>query len=274
MRFNEAPLYQVDAFTDEPFKGNPAAICVMRTDLDDSLYLSIAGEMNLSETAFLEQADTEGEYRLRWFTPKQEVPLCGHATLATAHILFSQGLKSEKITFHTKSGLLYAFKTSDGVQLDFPRNDPYPVEPLEDVIDALGIKEPVEFSYTNTNQKLLVEVEKEDTVQSLNPNFSALLKCQNPHGWFGVIVTSRSDHYDFVSRYFAPWRGVNEDPVTGSAHTVLAPYWAEKLGKTKMFAYQASDRGGELRIELLEKRVLITGRAVKVLEGKLMYPVT
>jgi len=274
MRFNEAPLYQVDAFTEVPFKGNPAAICMMPTDLEDSLYLSIAAEMNLSETAFLEQKDVEGEYELRWFTPKQEVPLCGHATLATAHILFSQVLKTEKITFHTKSGILHALKTPDGIQLDFPRNDPYPVEPLEDVIDALGLSEPIGFFYSNTNQKLLIEVENEDIVVGLHPDFSALLKCRNPHGWFGVIVTSRSDHHDFVSRYFAPWRGVNEDPVTGSAHTVLAPYWAEKLGKTKMFAYQASDRGGELRIELLEKRVLITGRAVKVLEGKLRYPVT
>jgi PhzF family phenazine biosynthesis protein len=273
MRFDEAPLYQVDAFTDEPFKGNPAAVCMMPTDLDDSLYLSIAAEMNLSETAFMEQADAEGEYRLRWFTPRQEVPLCGHATLATAHILFSQGLKSEMISFHTKSGLLYALRTPKGVRLDFPRNDPYPVETIEDVIEALGIEEPVEFSYSNTNQKLLIEVKEEDAVRSLHPDFSALLKCQNPHGWFGVIVTSKSRKYDFVSRYFAPWRGVNEDPVTGSAHTVLAPYWAERLGKRKMMAYQASNRGGELGVELLEKRVLITGKAVTVLEGKLRYPV-
>ena len=274
MKFDEASLYQVDAFADEPFKGNPAAVCMMPTDLDDSLYLNIASEMNLSETAFSEREDAEGEFRLRWFTPKLEVPLCGHATLATAHILFSQGLKSERITFHTKSGSLYAFRTHEGVQLDFPRNDPCPGEPIKDITEALGIGGHAEFSYSNTNQKLLLEVDKEDEVRGLHPDFSTLLKCENPHGWFGVIVTSRSRRYDFVSRYFAPWRGVNENPVTGSAHTVLTPYWAERLGKTKMMAYQASERGGELLVELSEERVLITGRAITILEGKLRYPVT
>jgi PhzF family phenazine biosynthesis protein len=241
----------------------------MPTDLPDELYVSIAKEMNLSETAFMEERGT-GEYTLRWFTPKHEVPLCGHATLAAAHLVFDLGYEGDKVTFHTKAGELYAYRAGDGILMDFPRNDPFPVPALPEIIDALGVS-PIETQYSDTNMKLLVEVETEDEVRSTSPDFQKLLELDNPHGWYGIIVTSRSYEYDFVSRYFAPWRGVNEDPVTGSAHTVLGPYWSKKLGKSSMRAYQASERGGEIGVELTDERVKLTGQSVLVVEGILTY---
>jgi len=270
MGHHKAPFYQIDAFTDVPFKGNPAVICLMPTDLSDELYVSIAKEMNLSETAYMEEVG-DGGYRIRWFTPKHEVPLCGHATLSAAHLIFDQGYQGKKVTFHTKAGELYAFRDRDGIMMDFPRNDPFKVPPLPDINEALGV-DPVETYYSDTNMKLLIEVDSEETVKNMAPDFQRLMECDNPHGWFGIIVTSTSREYDFVSRYFAPWRGVNEDPVTGSAHTVSTPYWAERLGKTEMTAYQASSRGGKIGVKLTENRVQITGNAVKVVEGTLTYP--
>lgn len=267
----QALFFQVDAFTKKPFGGNPAAICFMSCDLEDTLYQSIAREMNLSETAFVEKLDEHGNYKLRWFTPKREVPLCGHATLATAHIIFNLiGVETEKISFQTLSGVLYAERAPEGIRLDFPRNDPVKIDPPESLLNALGLSTCKEIQYSETNQKLLVRVEEQEQVTELQPDFNALLALDNKLGWRGVIVTSRgSEPYDFISRYFAPWMGVNEDPVTGSAHTVLGPYWMEQLGKRKMRAYQASERGGELSLELDEDRVYITGEAVTVIQGHL-----
>ena len=270
---SRAPFYQVDAFTGVPFKGNPAAVCLMPCDLEDDLYQSIAREMNLSETAFVEETSLKGIYNLRWFTPAREVPLCGHATLASAYVLFEHaGFDGERITFHTMSGALYAENTSEGIRMDFPRNDPFPVEPPEEVLEALGVPNPEEIQYSDTNQKLLVLLGSPEEVKGCSPDFDALLAAENPLGWRGVIVTAKgSSPYDFVSRYFAPLMGVNEDPVTGSAHTVLAPYWSERLGKSKMKAYQSSERGGELDVVLTEERVHITGRATTVVVGTLFY---
>jgi len=266
----EAPLYQVDAFTDVPFRGNPAAVCITSCSLPDEVYLSISREMNLSETAFLE--DIGGAYRLRWFTPVREVPLCGHATLATAHVLFQHlGYGGDRIEFRTTSGKLYAERVKEGIRLDFPRNKPFPVTPPVEAIKALRVEKWVDVQYTDTNYKLLIQVEGEDKVRSLNPDLSSFLKAQNPLGWRGAIVTARGKKYDFVSRYFAPYMGINEDPVTGSAHTALAPYWGAILKKHKMQAYQASKRGGELVVELSADRVLLTGRCITVLRGTLSY---
>ncbi|HEX9913454.1 MAG TPA: PhzF family phenazine biosynthesis isomerase [Candidatus Bathyarchaeia archaeon] len=263
------PFYHVDAFTETPFKGNPAAICFMNTRLQDSLYLAVSAEMNLSETAFAEP-EGEGVYRLRWFTPRREVPLCGHATLALAHVLFNErGYRGDELTFKTASGDLHAYRGRRGVQMDFPRNDPKPVAPIKGILDGLGVGEYVAFQYSDTNQKLLVELGSEEQVRSVSPNFKALLAVNNTLGWRGVIVTSRSAEYDFVSRYFAPWMGVDEDPVTGSAHTVLGPYWAEKLGKTSLRAYQASSRGGALRVDITDGRVNLVGGSVIVVRGSL-----
>jgi PhzF family phenazine biosynthesis protein len=269
MGVKQAPFYQLDAFTEVPFKGNPAAICLMPTNLKNELYISIAKEMNLSETAFLEKK-ASGEYALRWFTPKHEVPLCGHATLAAAYLVFNLGYDGKAITFHTKSGELYAHRAGDGILMDFPRNDPFPVPILPEINEALGVS-PIETQFSDSNMKLLVEVESEDEVRKISPNFQKLLECQKPYDWYGIIVTSRSHEYDFISRYFAPWRGINEDPVTGSAHTVLGPYWSKKLGKDKMRAYQASERGGEIGVELTDLRVHLTGQSVMVVEGTLTY---
>ena len=269
----KVPFYQVDAFTSKPFRGNPAAVCLMRCDLKDDVYQSIAKEMNLSETAFVEAAEEPGSYRLRWFTPKREVPLCGHATLATAHVLFRhRGVRRRRLTFETLSGVLCAERVKDGVRLDFPRNDPEEVEPIGAILRGLGVTKCVDFQYSHTNQKLLVRLGNEEEVRRLKPRFSDLLETENPLGWRGVIVTAQgANPYDFVSRYFAPWMGVDEDPVTGSAHTVLAPYWAKVLGKNIFRAYQASERGGELLLELSEDRVFMTGEAVTVALGTLTF---
>jgi len=269
----KVPFYQVDAFTSKPFRGNPAAVCLMPCGLEDETYQSIAKEMNLSETTFVEPAEERGLYRLRWFTPKREVPLCGHATLATAHVLFRhRGVRRRRLTFETLSGILYAERVKDGVRLDFPKNDPEEVEPIGAILRGLGVTKCVDFQYSNTNQKLLVRLGDEEEVRRLKPRFRDLLEVEDTLGWRGVIVTAQgAGRYDFVSRYFAPWMGVDEDPVTGSAHTVLAPYWAKVLGKTVFRAYQASERGGELILELFGDRVFITGGAVTVALGTLTF---
>lgn len=269
---NVAEFFQVDAFSERPFGGNPAAICFMSTDLEEQLYLSIAREMNLSETAFVEEVEP-GCYKLRWFTPVREVPLCGHATLATGHVIYNhKGYEGERIEFQTQAGALYARRAREGIQLNFPANKPFKVEPPMDVIEGLGVNEWVDVQYSDTNQKLVVHLDTEEEVKETEPDFKAVLEAENTLGWRGVVVTARgSGRFDFISRYFAPLMGVNEDPVTGSAHTVLTPYWGELLGKRRMWAYQASERGGVLFVELKGDRVLITGDSVTVIEGTITY---
>jgi PhzF family phenazine biosynthesis protein len=257
------PIYQIDAFTSVPFKGNPAGVCLLQKAMPDEWMQCVAMEMNLSETAFLLP---EGEgYRLRWFTPAVEVDLCGHATLASAHVLAETGqlLPGDTARFFTRSGLLTARSTGDGmIELNFPIKPLEPAHPPAGLLEALGVT-PV-FVGKNIFD-YLVEVESEREVRQAQPDF-ALLK-QVPAR--GVILTSRSQQYDFVSRFFAPQVGVAEDPVTGSAHCCLAPYWAEKLGKQEFHAYQASPRGGELHLQLEGQRVIIQGRAVTVIRGEL-----
>lgn len=266
------PFYQIDAFTSEPFCGNPAAICFMRTDLNDKEYLSISKEMNLSETAFLDEID-EGVFSLRWFTPVKEVPLCGHATLAAAHLLFNHiGVNVDKIKFETISGPLYAINTPHGVLMDFPSNPPVPVDPPLQILNALGVKRWIDVQYSPGNQKLMIHLESYDVVRRVSPDFRTLLEAENTLGWRAVMVTSSGfDEYDFVSRHFAPFMGVNEDPVTGSNHTILTPYWSKILGKKRMKAYQASERGGSLIVEDKGDRVNIIGRSVLIIEGYLRY---
>jgi PhzF family phenazine biosynthesis protein len=228
---------------------------------------AVAREMNLSETAFLSrQADG---YDLRWFTPAAEVDLCGHATLASAHILWEAGYlkQTEQARFHTRSGLLTAVRQGGWIQMDFPAKLEEPAAPPPDLLPALG----VEVRYVGRNAfDYLVEVESESVVRNLKPDFGRLEKLPVR----GVIVTSRSDTpgFDFVSRFFAPAVGVNEDPVTGSAHSCLSPYWASKLGKSEMTAYQASPRGGVLRVCVQGERVLLSGQAVTVLKAEMVIP--
>lgn len=257
------PIYVVDAFTDQAFKGNPAAVCLTPKPLDDVLMQRIAQELNLSETAFLFPYD-DG-YSLRWFTPNTEVELCGHATLASSHLLWELGElpHNEQANFYTKSGLLSAVKEDTWIQLDFPAEpeaeSPYP----EELLDAFSI-EPL---YVGRNRfDYLIEVESEEVLKNLDPDFTILRKIPAR----GFILTSRSDEFDFVSRCFFPGIGVNEDPVTGSAHCCLAPYWSTKLNRTELVAYQASSRGGILKLRQRKDRVLILGQAVTVMKSELL----
>ena len=258
-------IFTVDAFTDKMFSGNPAAVCLLEKDLDDSVLQSIAAEMNLSETAFVKK--TDNGFSLRWFTPKTEVELCGHATLASAHILWQEGIlkPDDEAAFHTVfKGKLTAKKTGDEIELNFPVNSPKPSDPNEELEIALNVK-PAYLSVTDNHY--LVEFMSENDVRNVSPDFSLLSKLDK----YGTIITAKAENknYDFVSRFFAPMKGINEDPVTGSAHCVLAPYWSEKLNKKTLKAFQASERGGKLTVTMHGDRVLISGKAVTVLAGEL-----
>ncbi len=261
-------MAQVDAFTDKPFAGNPAAVCLLPWERPEQWMQDVAREMNLSETAFLvKQADG---YRLRWFTPAVEVDLCGHATLASAHVLWEWGeLRPEQqARFHTRSGLLTAVRRGVWIELDFPATPERPVEAPIDLLAALGVA-PV---YVGRSQfDYLVELESERAVRGLRPSFSQLATL----GARGVIVTSRTagEPYDFISRFFAPGSGIDEDPVTGSAHCCLGPFWAARLGKAELLAYQASARGGVIGVRVQGERVQLGGQAVTVLQGELVAAV-
>ena len=258
-------IYQVDSFTNRPFAGNPAGVCLLPEPAEAAWMQSIAREMNLSETAFLVR-QTDG-FDLRWFTPAAEVRLCGHATLASAHILWQTGSlqPGEQARFHTLSGLLTASQRADWIEMDFPARPANPVEPPTGLTKALGVT--AKFIGRDADD-YLVEVESEAIVRALKPDITALGKLDVR----GTIVTARAidPGFDFVSRFFAPAVGVNEDPVTGSAHCCLTPYWADKLGKTKMTAYQASARGGIVRVQLVGERVLLSGQAVTVMQCELV----
>ncbi len=261
-------ITQVDAFTATPFAGNPAGVCVLDGPADETWMQSVAREMNLAETAFLYQR--EDGFNLRWFTPAVEVDLCGHATLASAHILWEEGhlRPDQRARFHTRSGLLTAARRDGWIEMDFPSTPAAPVSDSDvppDLAPGLGA-EPLFVGKSVFDY--LVELDSDATVRSLKPNLSLLERVPAR----GFIVTARSvfPEYDFISRFFAPGVGVPEDPVTGSAHSALAPYWSQKLGKNELRAYQASLRGGVLRLRLSGDRVLISGQAVTVLRGELL----
>ena len=256
------PIYQADAFTDRLFGGNPAAVCPLNTWLADEQMQKIAVENNLAETAFfVPQGD---DYELRWFTPEFEIDLCGHATLASAHIIFTQlGFEGDSINFKTvQSGTLTVSRNGDLYTLDFPTRVAEPCELPEGLQAALGGEAPLEVL---RSRDLMLVYASEDQIRNMQPDFSALSKIDA----LGVIVTAPGDQSDFVSRFFAPSAGISEDPVTGSAHCNLIPYWAEKLGKTKLYAFQVSARMGELWCELKGDRVLMSGKAVTYLKGEI-----
>lgn len=261
-------IFQVDAFASEPFKGNPAAVCLLDGPRDEKWMQNVALEMCLPETAFL---TPEGDgFRLRWFAPKAEVDLCGHATLASAHVLWEEGILADGETarFMTRSGPLTAEKKEGLIEMDFPAEPERAVECSPPMLEAaLGAR----LCYVGENSfDLLVELDSEETLRHLRPNFGLLKKIPVR----GVMVTSASDSsdYDFVSRFFAPILGVDEDPVTGSAHCCLGPYWAGKLGKKELVGYQASERGGVVRVQMGEDgdRVVLGGDAVMVMKGELV----
>ena len=256
------PIFQVDAFTDTLFGGNPAAICPLKEWLPAPEMQKIAAENNLAETAFF--IHQGHDFELRWFTPESEVDLCGHATLATAHVLFTLlNYTSDKIHFHTlKAGTLTVSRENDLYTLDFPARLPLACEVPSGLIEALGSHKPVEIL---RSRDYFIVYESEEVVRSLKPDFSKLKQFES----LGFVVTAPGTDSDFVSRFFAPAVGINEDPVTGSAHCNLIPYWAGRLGKNKLHAYQVSDRGGELWCESRADRVLMSGKAVTYLKGEI-----
>ncbi len=258
------PLYQVDAFTSRPFAGNPAAVCPLDAWIPDDLLQAIALENNLSETAFFVPEGTG--YRLRWFTPATEVDLCGHATLASAFVLFSElGCRQAEIRFETRSGPLAVTRRDDGrLEMDFPAQPPTPGADLGDVAGALGA-EPVE---TWSAPYGLAVFRSADEVRRLRPDFARILELP-VRDLIATAPADGDDEADFVSRFFAPGHGIPEDPVTGSAHCILAPYWARRLGRRRLFARQISARGGELWLEDRGDRVAIAGDAVLVLRGEI-----
>jgi PhzF family phenazine biosynthesis protein len=261
-------ITQVDAFTSEPFRGNPAAICLLREEADPGWMQRVALEMNLSETAYLvPRADGFG---LRWFTPTVEVDLCGHATVAAAHVLWQERVvpTSDECRFHTRSGLLTARLRGDWISVEFPHERVIAAQAPGDAERALGVKA-VAAAISARLKYLVLELASEDAVRGCVPNFSALQQVD----FEGVIITSRAAagvKYSIASRFFAPRKGVNEDPATGSAHCILGPYWQPKLGRNEFAAYQASARGADIRVAVGTDRVTLSGQAVTVLRGELV----
>jgi predicted PhzF superfamily epimerase YddE/YHI9 len=255
------PIYVVDAFSDRPFAGNPAGVCLLDAYPADEWMQKVAAEMKHAETAFL--VPNGEDYQLRWFTPAVEVDLCGHATLASAHALFEQGHVGDVIRFHTRSGILTAARRPDGIELDFPSEGPEEAS-LPHTIRSLGV-EPI---WTGRNRMdWFVQLPSADDVRAIQPDFTEI----NALGMRGLIVTAldKTGEFDFVSRGFFPQAGIDEDPVTGSAHCAFAPFWAERIGKTAMTGYQASERGGVVGVELVGNRVKLRGRATTFLQGTL-----
>ncbi|MFF0265722.1 PhzF family phenazine biosynthesis protein [Kribbella sp. NPDC004536] len=261
----------VDAFAERAFTGNPAGVCVLDAGPwpDDSWMQSVAAEMNHAETAFVRPSErADADWDLRWFTPTLEERLCGHATLATTHALAADGKVSGKVAFASLSGILTATVADDGITLDFPVNRPI-ATPAPDGLEAALQAEPLETYVTGELRDLLVVVRDEATVRAIDPDYDALAGIIERGNLRGVVVTAQGSEYDFVSRFFAPSSGIPEDPVTGSAHTSLAPYWSERLGRDELTGYQASARGGIVRVVPSGDRVYLKGNAITVLDGEL-----
>ncbi|MFT5185296.1 MAG: PhzF family phenazine biosynthesis protein [Flavobacteriales bacterium] len=258
------PIYQVDAFASNCFSGNPAAVCILNSWLSSETMQAIAQENNLSETAFL--VGCNDRYELRWFTPLAEMDLCGHATLASAYVLiYELGIDASVLFFESRSGELQVTRRGEDLELNFPADDCKPVQAPDRLEEALGTSCPEVF---RGKTDYLVIANSQAALMKLAPNFHLMRNI----GVRGVIVTAPGDDVDFVSRFFAPEVGVDEDPVTGSAHTTLTPYWSKRLGKSEMSALQLSTRGGELQCTLQADRVLIRGKAVLYLKGEIYIP--
>ena len=263
--------YIVDSFTDKPFKGNPAGVCLIDREISDDKMLSIAKELGLSETAFVSQQNGQNEFSIRYFSPKMEIPLCGHATLAASKVLFQNDLKITKIHFRNIQDLdLIIQKNGEYLIMEFPIYETEPQAAPKELLVALGINEINNSEYNKETKILLVEISDCNILKDLKPDFEKLKKSHNSIN--GVLVTALSDkpNYDFESRYFWPWSGTNEDPVTGGTHTFLTKYWSERLNKKKMNSFQCSERTGFMEVELIDQHKLtIKGKAQIVLKGEL-----
>lgn len=261
--------YIVDAFTDQPFRGNPAGVCIVEGTLTDSEMLSIAQELNLSETAFIWPKSGDRQIAIRYFSPKMEIPLCGHATMAAARVVLAV-FGDEAPTFITSAGVsLPVQASSDAISMAFPVYETHPADAPPQLLAALGLPSVRNAVFNPETRILLLEIADTEVLARLSPDFPALLRSHDSIN--GVLVTapSEKDGYDFHSRYFWPWSGTDEDPVTGGTHTFLAKYWAQRLGKTKMKSYQSSRRSGSMEVELKSGQLEIRGQAVIVLEGRL-----
>lgn len=262
--------YIVDSFTNEPFKGNPAGVCLIDEDLSEDQMLSIAQELNLSETAYVKELVESNRYSIRYFSPKMEIPLCGHATLAASKVIFTT-LGAEEIHFETIEGLdLLIQSQGEYIVMGFPVYDTSAAEVPDALLKALGLTEVVNVAFNQEMKILLLEIQQDDVLHSLAPDFGALVKSHNTIN--GVLVTARSSdpNHDFKSRYFWPWSGTNEDPVTGGTHTFLTMYWSKKLNKAKMKSFQCSKRTGFMEVELInESKMTIRSTAVIVFKGLL-----
>jgi PhzF family phenazine biosynthesis protein len=261
----------IDSFTDRPFQGNPAGVCLVETAVSDQTMLHIAQELNFSETAFISRLDANEQFSIRYFSPKMEIPLCGHATLASAKAVFSvYGLSA--VHFRNIQNLDLAVRISPGgISMSFPVYETHAAEAPPALLGALGLTSVCKVAYNRETKILLLEIASAQELANLEPDFPALLRSHDSIN--GVLVTapSGSDGYDFHSRYFWPWSGTNEDPVTGGCHTFLTKYWSDRLGKIKMKAFQASERSGFMEVELVDNQVLITSQAVIVFEGELSF---
>jgi len=258
-------IYQVDAFTDEPFKGNPAGVMIIDGNVTTEWMQQVAMEMNLSETAFI--LPTKNDFQIRYFTPVKEVPLCGHATLASAHVIYELGLKDrqDSIDFKAKGAHLTISKEGDWIAMNFPAYPLTKIDTPEDFKDTIGF-EPIE-TYSSIYDWIIAVAETEDEILKAEPKFESMMS--KGFGHLMITAPGQSEKVDFVLRCFAPLAGINEDPVTGSAHCALTPYWSGKLGKTEMNSFQLSKRTGKLRVKLLNDRVEIKGKAVTVFQAKL-----
>jgi PhzF family phenazine biosynthesis protein len=262
------PLHQIDAFAEKPFTGNPAAVCPLEAWLDDALMQAVAAENNLSETAFFVPGADAGRFDLRWFTPAVEVKLCGHATLASAHVIFTKlGFSGDAVRFDTLSGPLTVTRADEGYAMDFPSLPHSGARPPDEIVEAVGgaVEEAYEIPKVHGAAYCLMTFPKPSDVAALKPDLRALGTART-----NIIATAPGETHDFVSRFFGPGSGVDEDPVTGSAHCTLAPYWAERLGKTRMRARQISARGGELTVEQKDGRTVLIGRCADYMSGEIV----
>jgi PhzF family phenazine biosynthesis protein len=267
-------IYHVDAFTESPFGGNPAVVCIAEGPMEELQMQSIAREMNLSETAFVNFCYDKERYEIRWFTPRLEVDLCGHATMAAAKVLYDRvHVKTDCLVFNSRSGELRTFRQGDEIMLDFPLDElEQEISCSAELLEAIGIRRYVKAFIGRKTRKLVIHIEESEQVQLIKPDFAKLAALSFDTVVKGIGITAKgTGKYDIIGRYFNPWAGVNEDPVTGSVHTLLADYWSKLLNKNELIAYQASERGGEMRIRLADSgRVELWGKAVIVTAGELL----